>query len=95
MNSQNLPWSPTVAFAALMRGRPSSLRGVAAWGLVAASWAAAWPLWLVDCFRYEPSYRAYIAKSLFLLPFMAWAVYLRGANCRMEIIGYRDARSKN
>ena len=93
MSDSPKPWSPSRAFARLMRGRMDSLRGVAAWGFVGASWVAVWPWWLSNWFRLGSEYRRYVVCSLLMIPATAYVLAERGFGYRFAVIGYGDPRA--
>lgn len=86
------PFSVSVWFAGVARGRLSSLRGLAGVAFCGASFVASWPLTVWWCRTRGPKYREFVAVTLFMLPFMFWAVWLRGMNCQVEFSGYDPDR---
>ena len=93
MSDSPKPWSPSRAFARLMRGNLDSLRGVAGWAFIAASWVAAWPLWSANLFTRGSEYRRYVVCSLLMIPAMAYVLAERGFGYRFAVIGYGDPRA--
>lgn len=87
------PVSVSEWFAWACRGRLSSLRGLAGVAFGAASFIASWPLVVVWCRTRGPQYREFVGVTLFMLPFMFWAVWLRGMNCKLAFGGYDPSRA--
>ena len=83
-------FSPAEGFARLARGRTTNLRGLAGWAYVAASWVAPWPLVAMRLYTVGRPWRRYTAWSLFLLPFVLWAIWLRGWNTPIRLVDFND-----
>lgn len=73
-------------FARVARGRVSSLRGLAAVAAGLASCVGPWPFVAWRCYRLGGWYVRHVLASLFMAPFLLWALWLRGFNARVELV---------
>ena len=85
---------PTVGgfLAWLMRGRMSSLRGLAAVGFCVATLVGPWPLVLYWCHTRGRRYAASVLVSLLTWPVMLWSLLLHGWNAPVELSPYDPNR---
>lgn len=81
-------------FARLVRGRVSSLRGLAAIAAGCASCLGPWPVVVWRCWTCGRGYTVHVVVSLLTTPVLFWALHLRGYNARVRLVGPTDPGPK-